>query len=475
MTTATGDEIVPGSETPGTPIADAQPGSVLQPLTTGYRRYALWMLMIIYTLNFLDRSVINILAEPIKEELGLSDTQLGMMSGFAFAVFYTVLGIPIARLAERKNRPVIIGISVAAWSAFTALSGFAQNFVQLLLARIGVGVGEAGCSPPAHSLIVDYVPKEKRASAIAFYSIGTPLGSLLGLLIGGLVAESYGWRTAFLVCGAPGIIIALFAIFTLPEPRKKLNADIRAKNAAGGPSLSAAVKILRSKRTFWLIAGAAAIKALIGYGHAPFTASFFLRVHNDELELRADQLSAFFNGVFGTSMDLGPLGFLSIALSVVAGLAGVLGTVIGGAVSDRFAQKDLRAYVVIPAILSLLAIPLYMAALLTPSVPVAVMLLAVVALFGSFWYGPVYATAQSIVEPRMRATTAALLLFIINLIGLGMGPVAVGALSDGLSVGAGMGAAEGIRWALIATEFLNILAFALFWMARKTIREETVS
>jgi MFS family permease len=234
MTTATGDEIVPGSETPGTPIADAQPGSVLQPLTTGYRRYALWMLMIIYTLNFLDRSVINILAEPIKEELGLSDTQLGMMSGFAFAVFYTVLGIPIARLAERKNRPVIIGISVAAWSAFTALSGFAQNFVQLLLARIGVGVGEAGCSPPAHSLIVDYVPKEKRASAIAFYSIGTPLGSLLGLLIGGLVAESYGWRTAFLVCGAPGIIIALFAIFTLPEPRKKLNADMRAKNAAEG-------------------------------------------------------------------------------------------------------------------------------------------------------------------------------------------------------------------------------------------------
>ena len=474
MTTVTGDELTPGAENPGAPLADVPPGSVLQPLTAGYRRYALWMLMIIYTLNFLDRSVINILAEPIKEDLGLSDTQLGMMSGFAFAVFYTVLGIPIARLAERKNRPVIIGISVAAWSLFTALSGFAQNFVHLILARIGVGVGEAGCSPPAHSLIVDYVPKEKRASAIAFYSIGTPLGSLLGLLLGGLIAESYGWRTAFFVCGAPGVIIALFAIFTLPEPRKKLTAAIRAKNAAEGPSLSTAMRILRSKRTFWLIAGAAAIKALIGYGHAPFTASFFLRVHNAELEVRADQLSAFFNNVFGSSMDLGPLGFLSIALSAVTGVAGVLGTIIGGAVSDRYAKKDLRAYVVIPAVLSLLAIPLYAAALLSPSVPMAIILLAVVALLGAFWYGPVYATAQSIVEPRMRATTAAILLFIINLIGLGMGPVAVGALSDGLS-GSGMGAAEGVRWALIATEFLNILAFALFWMARKTIREETVS
>lgn len=473
MTTATGDEIAPAAETPGTPIADAHAPSVLQPLTTGYRRYALWMLMIIYTLNFLDRSVVNILAEPIKEDLGLSDTQLGMMSGFAFAVFYTVLGIPIARYAEKANRPVIIGVSVAAWSAFTVLSGLAQNFWQLILARIGVGVGEAGCSPPAHSLIVDYVPKEKRASAIAFYSIGTPLGSLLGLLLGGLIAESYGWRTAFFVCGAPGVVIALIALFTLPEPRKRLSADLRAKNAAGGPSLRAAVGILRSKRTFWLIAFAAAIKALIGYGHAPFTASFFLRVHTEELVVRASQLSDFINGLFGTSIELGPLGFLSIALSAVGGTAGVFGTILGGWVSDRYAQKDLRAYVVIPGILSLLAVPIYFAALTVPSVPLAVVLLAVVALLGAFWYGPVYATAQSIVEPRMRATTAALLLFIINLVGLGMGPVAVGALSDGL--GATLGVGEGLRWALIGVEFLNIVAFALFWMARKTIREETVS
>lgn len=473
MTTATGDELAPAAETPGTPIADAHV-SALQPLSTGYRRYALWMLLIIYTLNFLDRSIVNILAEPIKDELGLSDTQLGMMSGFAFAVFYTVLGIPIARLAERSNRPRIIGVSVAAWSAFTVLSGYATNFWQLLLARIGVGVGEAGCSPPAHSLIIDYVPREKRASAIAFYSIGTPLGSLLGLLLGGLIAEAYGWRAAFLVAGAPGVIVALITIFTLPEPRKRLSAELRAKSAEG-PSLSAALRILRSKRTFWLIAGAAAIKALIGYGHAPFTASFFFRTHGPELASLGAQLSNVINGLFGTSISLGALGFYSIALSVISGTAGGIGTFLGGWISDKYAQKDLRAYVVIPAILSLIAIPLYFGALTTGDVPVAIFLLTIVALLGSFWYGPVYATAQSIVDPRMRATTAAILLFVINLVGLGLGPVAVGALSDFLNLGAGLGEGEGLRWALIATEVLNVLAFVFFWLARKTIREETIS
>jgi MFS family permease len=462
------------AESPGAPIADAQAANVLTPLSKGYRRYALWMLLIIYTLNFLDRSIVNILAEPIKEDLGLLDWQLGMMSGFAFAVFYTFLGLPIARLAERKNRPMIIGISVFAWSGFTVLCGFAQNFWQLVLARIGVGVGEAGCSPPAHSLISDYVPKEMRASAIAFYTIGTPLGSLIGLAMGGLIADAYGWRTAFLVAGAPGVIIALLTIFTLPEPRSKLKADIAAR-AAAAPSLGAAWRVLTSKRTFWLIAFAASIKALIGYGHAPFTASFFLRVHNPQLVSLAADFSVAFNGLFGTDFQFGPLGFLSLALSAVGGTAGVIGAWLGGYIADKLGSKDLRAFVVVPAIASLVAIPLYWWALTTGSVPLSVTLLAVVALIGTLWYGPVYATAQSIVEPQMRATTAALLLFIINLIGLGLGPVAVGVLSDVLGGGMGLGTAEGIRWALIATELLNIVAFALFWMARKTIREETVS
>lgn len=465
-----------GVETPGTPLTDAKLNdpTTIQPLSAGFRRYALGMLLVIYTLNFLDRQIVNIIAEPIKIDLGLQDWQLGMISGLMFALLYTFMGIPIARYAEKGNRPMIISAAVAVWSVFTALCGFVTNFWQLALARLGVGIGEAGCTPPAHSLISDYVAKEKRASAIAFYSIGTPLGSLIGTALGGLIADAYGWRAAFLIAGAPGLIVALISFFTLPEPRNKLAAEHRAK-ATESPPLGAVFRVLQSKKTFWLIAMAAAMKALIGYGHAPFTASFFLRVHGDALGRHADQLSNFINGLFGTAINLGPLGFLSLTLSVVAGFSGVIGTLIGGAMADRYAQKDLRAYVVVPAIASLVTMPLYGFALLTDSIPTAVVLLAIVAMVGSLWYGPVYATAQSLVEPRMRATMAAVLLFIINLIGLGLGPVAVGVLSDVFATQLGLGVGEGLRWAMIVAMGLNAFAFLFFWMARKTIREESVS
>jgi predicted MFS family arabinose efflux permease len=200
------------------PHAEAHQIKIVSP---GYRSYALGLLLVIYIFNFVDRQVVNILAEPIKNELKLADWQLGMMSGFAFAIFYTVLGLPIAQLAERKNRPWIIASALAAWSVFTALCGLAQNFVHLVLARIGVGVGEAGCTPPAHSLITDYVPKEKRASAIAFYSMGTPLGGLVGTSLGGVIADAYGWRTAFLICGLPGLALAVVVVLSLVEPRIK--------------------------------------------------------------------------------------------------------------------------------------------------------------------------------------------------------------------------------------------------------------
>jgi MFS family permease len=197
----------------------AAPAPPVRVLSTGYRAYALGLLLLIYILNFVDRSVINILAEPIKNDLGLLDWHIGLMSGLAFAVFYTFLGLPIAQLAEKYNRPLIISIALGVWSAFTALSGFAQNFTQLVLARIGVGIGEAGCTPPAHSLISDYVPRERRASALAFYSMGIPLGGLVGMAVGGMVADAYGWRAAFLVCGLPGVIVALIAATTLVETR----------------------------------------------------------------------------------------------------------------------------------------------------------------------------------------------------------------------------------------------------------------
>lgn len=440
----------------------ATPSPVIAPVSTAYRRYALWVLLIIYTLNFLDRQVVNILAEPIKRDLGLADWQLGMMTGLAFAVFYTVLGIPIARLAETRNRPFIIGASVAAWSAFTVLCGFTQNFAQLILARIGVGVGEAGCTPPAHSLITDYVPREKRASAIAFYSIGTPLGTLAGMAMGGLIADAYGWRAAFMVAGAPGVLFALVAAFTLVEPRKALAAEMAAR-ASSQISFAAALAVLATKKTFWLVALAASIKAFIGYGHAPFTASFFFRNHGPELA----ELAAMFG--------LKSAGFLGLALGLIGGTAGVIGAWLGGVFADRLGAKDLRAYVTVPAIASLITIPIYITAVSHPAPMTAIGLLAINALLATLWYGPVYATAQSIVDPALRATASAVLLLIINLIGLGLGPLAVGLLSDVLSSHAGLGEAQGVRWALITSATLGLAAFALFWAARDSIREEMVA
>ena len=188
-------------------------------VSAGYRRYVLWLLLLVYVVNFLDRQVINILAEPIRNDLHLADWQLGLLSGFAFGIVYTILGFPLARAADRHDRSVIIAGCLGAWSLFTGACGLAQNFLQLVLCRAGVGVGEAGCTPTSHALIADYSPKEKRASALAFYAMGTPIGSLLGLAIGGAMSDYFGWRLAFFVAGAPGRVLAVLCLFTLKEPR----------------------------------------------------------------------------------------------------------------------------------------------------------------------------------------------------------------------------------------------------------------
>jgi MFS family permease len=435
-------------------------------LSAGYRGYALGLLLLIYILNFVDRSVINILAEPIKKDLGLLDWHIGLMSGLAFAVFYTFLGLPIAQLAEKYNRPLIISVALAVWSGFTALSGLAQNFTQLVLARIGVGIGEAGCTPPAHSLISDYVPRERRASALAFYSMGIPLGGLVGMAVGGIVADAYGWRMAFFVCGLPGVLVAILAALTLVETRSPDAVKARALRMDDFKATMATVAL---KRTFWLVAFAASIKAFIGYGHAPFTASFFLRNHPEQIAILAADTSAFLG------VSLKSVGFIGLALGLIAGTAGAAGAMLGGLIADKFGAKDLRAYVSVPAVAALITIPVYVFAVTTEYAALGIGVLAINAILGTLWYGPVYATAQSIVPPHMRATAAAILLFIINLIGLGLGPLAVGILSTVLATSWDFGEAEGIRWALIVSTLPNVIAFWLFWRARKTIRDEIVS
>ncbi|MCH8520744.1 MFS transporter [Glycocaulis sp.] len=433
------------------------------PLSPGARRYALGMLLVIYIFNFLDRQIVNILAEPIKIELGLADWQLGMLTGLAFALFYTVLGIPIARYAEKADRVKIISVAVAVWSAFTVMCGLATNFIQLLLARIGVGVGEAGCTPPAHSLITDYTPKEQRASALAFYSMGIPLGSLAGMVLGGLIADAYGWRVAFFVAGAPGIALAIITFLTLPEPRRGMTRKIE---PVKGPNFSEALTELRSKKSFWWISIGAALSAMVGYGHIAFYGSFYLRNHGEGLAALAETV----NQTLGLSF--GPIGFVGTALGLIIGICGAAGTYLGGILADRAARVNVAGYATVPAYAALITVIPFIASMLVGDVVLSFALLALPVFVGAIWYGPVFASAQSLVHPRTRATAAAVLLFVINLVGLGLGPLLVGTFSD--IYGQTMGAAEGIRWSMVTFGGVGGVAAIAFLLAARTLRDEVV-
>ncbi|WP_421932468.1 spinster family MFS transporter [Phenylobacterium sp.] len=448
-------------------MVDAVAPAVLEaetrsPFDARYRAFALAVLLGAYILSFLDRQVVSILAEPIKRDLGLADWQLGMLTGLAFAIFYTTLGIPIARLAERFSRPWIIAGSMALWSLFTLLSGRAQTFPQMLVARMGVGFGEAGCNPCAHSLIADYTPKEKRASALATYSLGIPIGTLLGLVMGGLIADAYGWRAAFLVAGAPGLVLALVAGVFLKEPRKFITG-VAASQAQAAPPLAAALRELATKPTFWLMAVGAGLMAFVGYGQGAFNAAFFMRLHGDQLTALA------------APYGLKSAGYLGLALGLIGGIAGMIGTVLGGWFADIAARRDARGYAVVPALAAVLALPSYYFIYTVADPMTALWLNIIPSVLGALWYGPVFATAQSVVPAHTRATAAALLLLVLNLIGLGLGPLFVGALSDGLATLGGLGESEGLRWSLILTSLFGLLGAAIFWMARKTMVRDLVS
>ncbi|MBV1918106.1 MAG: MFS transporter [Sphingomonadaceae bacterium] len=426
-----------------------------------YRTYVMSLLLGIYILNFVDRQVVNILAEPIKHDLGLADWQLGLMGGLAFAVLYTVMGVPIALIAERRSRPTIIAIAIATWSACTAVCGLAQNFVQLVLARIGVGIGEAGCTPPAHSLILDYSPREKRGSALAFYGMGAPIGGLLGMAFGGLVADAYGWRMAFLIAGAPGVFFAILTYFTLKEPRKMLAAG-QQKSAKSGVTIREALRVLGSKPSFYWAVGGISIKAFISIGYTLFMASFFLRNHGAAVAEYAQALGG-----------LQSMGFLGLTIGLVSGTFGALGMWTGGQLADRVASKDIRWHMWGCAIAAVLFIPPFVLAMTTDSFLLALACMAVSSVIGTLHYGPGISATLSVAPSHMRAPASAIHLFIANLVGLGLGPLAVGALSDYLAVSLGTG--EGLRWAMVIASFGGIPAAFMFWMAAGTLRENMES
>lgn len=407
-------------------------------------RVLLLTLLVVYILNFLDRQIVNILAEPISRDLGLSDTQIGLMTGLAFALFYTVLGIPIARYADRPNtnRSMIIAVSLAIWSAMTAVCGLAQNFVQLLLARIGVGVGEAGCTPAAHSLIADAVPTEKRSSAIAFYGLGIPIGGLIGNLGGGLLSDNFGWRTAFMVVGVPGLIMAIAIPFLLKEPR--IAKALVHPNAPQRPTMSFgdALSEVLGSRAFVLLAIAASLTAFLSYGKGVWVTILFMRD-------------------FGLSAT--ETGFW---LGTVLAITAAAGTWIGGALADHFGKQDKKYILYAPAIGMVIAAPILFFAYWTTDWRWSIALLALPTMLNYFYYGPCYACAQGLVRPEARAVASSIMVFGQNLIGLGLGPLFFGMLSDAFKPMAGD---ESVRWVLYGAAWLGLIPAVFFWLASKRL------
>lgn len=422
-----------------------------------YRWYVVWLLFLVYVLNFVDRQILIILMEPIRLEFGFSDQQLGLLGGLAFAVLYSTLGIPIARLADRSNRVNIISISIFVWSLATVLTGFARSFSQLLLARIAVGIGEAGCSPPAYSLLADYFRKEQRTTAFSIYSMGIYGGVFVGFLVGALVAEHYGWRAAFFVVGLPGVLLALVVKLTLREPPRGFS-DGKAPHHEM-PPVRQVLGQLAAKPTFRHLALAAALHAFVGYGVNGFHPSFLIRSHG---------------------FSVAEVG---VILSTVSAVSGIGGTWFGGWLSDRFTnlRRDVRWQLWVPGIATLINVPVALMAYTWPDRNLVIGLLFVSLVFGVMYLGPTFATLQRLVSARERALGSALLLLVINLVGLGLGPWLVGALSDVMNnfyLAAGDAAvsakAQGLRVSLAIMVCINLWSFVHYMIAARTLERDSV-
>ena len=418
-------------------------------VTDNYRRYVLGLVVLVYVINFIDRQIFSILIEPIREEIALSDLQLGLLGGIAFAIFYTLAGIPIARWADVGVRRNIVALAMVIWSCMTMFTGTAKSFGGLIIARVGVGIGEAGCSPPIHSLISDYFPPEKRGTALSTYALGIPIGAAIGTLLGGWIGAEFGWRMAFFVVGIPGVLVAILVRFTLREPPRGFSepaADDAAKTEVlETVPLKQVLHFMWSLKSFRHLSFAGALHAFVGYGVGLFLPSFFMRVHGFSLKETATYL-------------------------FLLGLTGMIGTFFGGYLGDRFGQTDKRWYMGIPGIATLASVP-FAAMFYTTADPHIALLFAIPgAILGPMYLGPTFAMTQTLVTPAMRAMASAILLFILNLIGLGLGPVAAGWLSDTLKPTYGE---ESIRYSLfILAVFGNLWATVHYYFASKTINED---
>lgn len=483
-----------------------------------YRSYLLGSLLFVCTFSFIDRSLLGVLNEPIKQAFNVSDAMMGLLGGPAFAVLYTFMGLPIARLAERFNRVFIVAGALAIWSLTAALCGLAGRldpnlhitlvmaflapvviifiwhkmwvstslimaamagsallptyfasigfgaFGLLLMTRVAVGIGEAGCAPPSHSLISDSFPAELRASALSIYALGVPIGSMLAAIGGGWLAENFDWRAAFLWLGVPGIVLALVVAFTVREPARGKN------DSALPPDFRSTVRTLTGKATFWNVTLGGTIASFAAYGVGQFLNSFFMRTHG---------LSPF---------------EASIYFGLVLGVASALGIFLGGNLSDRMSSRWPTSYAWVPGMGLMLAAPLNVLGLVAPNLPLLIIALIAAAICQNLFLGPLLGVTQGLVESRMRATAAALLLFVVNLIGFGLGPPVIGMLSDYLAA-ANYGAdyahtctdmvasegqciaarADGLRLAMIMGVCCYAWAGVHFFLAGRTMQRDLIS
>jgi len=431
-----------------------------------YKAYVLLILTGVYTFNFIDRQILVIIQESIKAELGLSDTQLGLLTGFTFAVFYVTLGLPIARFADKNNRRNVVTWALAIWSGMTAISGLVTNFFQLLLARVGVGVGEAGGSPPAHSMISDYFPSHQRATALSIYSMGIYVGILAGYSLGGWIDATYGWRMAFYALGIPGVIYALLLYFTVKEPpkghsdaaakimekmapsRKEKISDLEGNgNTEKEASFWEVVQILLSKKTFLFVAFACGLHTFGNYGVGNFFAPFLARVHGMPVE------------------DIGTW------LGITSGFGGIIGTFLGGFLADKYGRKDLRWYMWIPIIAGLLNLPFSYFAFFDSNLNVVLFTYFMTALLTALYLGPSIAVTHNLIDAKKRALASAILFLVLNFIGLGLGPLGIGIISDYLSADYG---AESLRYAFTITWITGIISLVLFYLGSRTYQAEAL-
>lgn len=414
------------------------------------RRLTLAMLVIAYTLNFVDRQIIGILAVPIKSALALSDTQLAMMGGVAFALFYSTVGLPIAWLADRTSRSGVIAVAIAVWSGFTALCGVATGFWSLFLARVGVGVGEAGGVAPSYALIAETFPARERARALSIFAFGSPFGSAIGIFLGGWIATRFDWRVAFFAVGLAGVLFAPVFWWVVKDPPRVGAGSAGRRTTATDATLASSPRVrwadawptLVRTPALWILALAAAVTSVAGYGLLFWLPSFFTRSHGLTL-LEASR-------VFG-------------AIVLVGGISGAWA---GGWLADRLGAESRRWYGLVPAIAAGLAAPLYALGVLADSLPVTLALFVVAHALGMVWLGPVTAALQHVVPPTMRATASALYLFVLNLIGIGGGTLFFGFVSDELAPRLG---SDSLRYAILIGLSFYLLASALFVVAARRL------